>query len=288
MESILEREKRSSNLFREPLGDMCAYALEGGQRLRPNLLLAVAGARAHHFALFIEYIHNASLIIDDLPCMDNAETRRGQLAVYRKFGEKHAQLCAGKLKLGGLHQLYKGLRHFPSALTERVEEFVYKRLEELYDGQYHDLNHGEREGEKTLKGGEVKKETPRQRVQRLLGMVESKTGSLFSLALCLGYVYRIYRQEGEPTAEQLEQAHRAGRAIGVMYQIIDDLRDYEEEKNLPSTVNLAVNLRQWELDNLFREQVNTVRTSMEGFFLGFKYVSELVLKMLRMYRNYIK
>ena len=65
----------------------------GGARIRPTILLSVAVAcgddiprLADAAAAALEMIHCASLVHDDLPCFDNAETRRGKLSVHNKFG----------------------------------------------------------------------------------------------------------------------------------------------------------------------------------------------------------
>jgi geranylgeranyl diphosphate synthase type II len=76
----------------------------GGARIRPRLCLAVASAcGAGHSpgalaaAAAIEMLHCASLVHDDLPCFDDACTRRGQPAVHRKFGERLAVLTGDAL-----------------------------------------------------------------------------------------------------------------------------------------------------------------------------------------------
>jgi len=76
----------------------------GGARIRPRLCLAVAracGAAQSAGALAaagaIEMLHCASLVHDDLPCFDDACTRRGQPAVHRKYGERLAVLAGDAL-----------------------------------------------------------------------------------------------------------------------------------------------------------------------------------------------
>ncbi len=76
----------------------------GGARIRPQLALAVAQAcgmddlkLAMAAAISIEMLHCASLVHDDLPCFDNAETRRGQPSVHKAFGENLAVLAGDAL-----------------------------------------------------------------------------------------------------------------------------------------------------------------------------------------------
>ncbi len=95
------------------------YALgTGGKRFRYRLSLDTAktfgGAdneNALRLALAVELIHNYSLVHDDLPCMDNADMRRGQLSCQKKFGAAQATLAgdgllnlAAEIVLGGSFQ----------------------------------------------------------------------------------------------------------------------------------------------------------------------------------------
>jgi geranylgeranyl pyrophosphate synthase len=74
--------------------------ISGGKRLRPVLTLLGAelvGGKTDLIvqpACAVEFIHTSSLIFDDLPCMDNANERRGKASLHEKFGEGLAVLVA--------------------------------------------------------------------------------------------------------------------------------------------------------------------------------------------------
>ena len=78
-------------------------AIGGGKRLRPLLtiaasrLFAIDAERALRVGCAIEAVHVYSLIHDDLPCMDNADLRRGKLTVHKAFGEAEAVLAGDSL-----------------------------------------------------------------------------------------------------------------------------------------------------------------------------------------------
>jgi farnesyl diphosphate synthase len=78
-------------------------AIGGGKRLRPLLTIAAAQLfaidreRALRVACAIEAIHVYSLIHDDLPCMDDADLRRGKATVHKAFGEAEAVLAGDSL-----------------------------------------------------------------------------------------------------------------------------------------------------------------------------------------------
>ena len=89
---------------RERLYEAMRYAaIGGGKRLRPLLtvgasrLFAISRERAVRVGCAIEAIHVYSLIHDDLPCMDDADLRRGKSTIHRAFGEAEAVLAGDSL-----------------------------------------------------------------------------------------------------------------------------------------------------------------------------------------------
>jgi geranylgeranyl diphosphate synthase type II len=91
----------SDNRVPARLSEAMAYSLTaGGKRLRPILCLAsaerfgVPPESAMPLAIAVEFIHTASLIHDDMPCMDNDDLRRGKPTNHRMFGE-HMAILAG-------------------------------------------------------------------------------------------------------------------------------------------------------------------------------------------------
>ncbi|WP_395703244.1 polyprenyl synthetase family protein [Aquabacterium sp.] len=95
----------------------------GGARIRPQLCLAVAGAcgdddpaLAEAAATAIELLHCASLVHDDLPCFDDAATRRGKPSVHRAFGERLAVLAGDVLIVQAFQALATGGTAHPQRL----------------------------------------------------------------------------------------------------------------------------------------------------------------------------
>ena len=94
-----------------------------GARIRPRLCLAVAAAcgddqpgAADAAAAAIELLHCASLVHDDLPCFDDADTRRGQPSVHRAFGEPLAVLAGDALIVLAFQTLATGAACAPARL----------------------------------------------------------------------------------------------------------------------------------------------------------------------------
>lgn len=104
VDSVFARLLTPTGDARERLYEAMRHAaMGGGKRLRPLLtvaaarLFAIDPARALRVGCAIEAIHVYSLIHDDLPCMDNAELRRGKLTVHKAFGEAEAVLAGDSL-----------------------------------------------------------------------------------------------------------------------------------------------------------------------------------------------
>lgn len=183
----------------------------GGKRMRPVFLLLVSevvgrsGRLPVKAACAIEMIHAASLVLDDLPCMDDAITRRGRPALHRVWGEATAILAAFTVLARAPEVLREGLvaagvaPAHRDALMARLAQVV----ETLCRGQLLDLGLG---GE----GGDL---------DRLEAIHAQKTGALFAFAAelsaaCAG----IWGGEREALLAY-------ARNLGLAFQVKDDLLD---------------------------------------------------------------
>jgi len=195
-------------------GAMQYSVLGGGQRLRPLLALRVgrmAGADLDlvmRGAVAVELLHCASLIVDDLPCMDDEEYRRGRLTAHRQFGESTALLAAFSLVALAARQTVGGIRD-PFELEEMVafQQKVLGALDcnSLVGGQAMDL----------AGGGSSRQ------------LAEKKTAPLFALAARAG----VIGARLDPVERQA--ALRFGHEFGVAYQLMDDLADGELRLRAP-------------------------------------------------------
>jgi geranylgeranyl diphosphate synthase, type II len=95
-----------------------------GARIRPRLCMAVAAACAEDdpgltdaAAASIEFLHCASLVHDDLPCFDDAATRRGKPTVHRAYGERLAVLAGDALIVLSFQTIAWGAARVPSRLS---------------------------------------------------------------------------------------------------------------------------------------------------------------------------
>jgi geranylgeranyl pyrophosphate synthase len=190
------------------------YALTGpGKRVRPVLTLAVAemfGRRAEpvlDIACAVEMVHACSLVLDDLPSMDDAHLRRGRPTVHRAFGEAVALLAA----LGLLNRAY-GL------VAEAAQGLSLRR----YAGE--DMVHhlAVAIGSDGLIGGQALDllARPEELDLALLEYIHShKTGALFMAAGELGAMAADARRR------DIDLVARFAKNLGLAFQISDDLLD---------------------------------------------------------------
>lgn len=198
----------------QPVSKAMRYAVFGsGQRLRPIVSLRVAemlGA-ASPFSLrasaAVELLHCASLIVDDLPCMDNDPYRRDRPSVHIAFGEANALLAAFGLVALAARSVVDVHCH-PRELS-RLLDFQVRLLATLdcdcmIAGQSLDLSlhDGEREANR-------------------IHLAALKTVPLFDLAVRAGLLFARVS-----TAEE-RSLSAFGRHLGVAYQMRDDLADGE-------------------------------------------------------------
>jgi len=186
----------------------CVFA--GGKRLRPVLCLAAAeacgGDRAEALpaACALELMHTYSLVHDDLPCMDDDDLRRGRPTCHKVYGEGMAVLCGDALLTGAFIVLTKTKgteRYSVGAMVAELAETGGSR--KLIGGQVLDL-----EGEgKTLS------------LEELVRIHEAKTAALLTSSVRLGAM------SANATNDQLEALTRFGYALGLAFQVIDDILD---------------------------------------------------------------
>lgn len=189
---------------------MAYTVLAPSKHVRPVLtLLSVEicggnASRALPVAAVIELVHASSLILDDLPSMDDAPLRRGKPANHRQHGEAMAILAA----FGLLNLAFATLaREYEPALSARLAALIADAvgLDGLIGGQALDL-----------------RATDQQISFEMLERIHrGKTGALFSASAVAGAVV------ASATAEDVARLDAFARNLGLAFQIVDDLLDVE-------------------------------------------------------------
>jgi farnesyl diphosphate synthase len=185
--------------------------LNGGKRLRPFLVMesaALFGAdndAALRVAAALECIHCYSLIHDDLPAMDNDDLRRGQPTVHRAFDEATAILAGDSL-----------LTYAFDIIADEATELDASTRASLVLGLARAAGMGGMAGGQALDLAAEKKKPDEAGIVTLQAM---KTGALIRYACEAGAVV------GNASAEQRERLAEFGSAIGLAFQLADDLLD---------------------------------------------------------------
>ncbi len=196
------------------LSEAMRYSLlGGGKRLRPILVLAACEAvggrieAAMAFACAIEMIHTYSLVHDDLPCMDNDDLRHGRPTSHKVYGAAIATLAGDALLTDAFEVAARcDTQLNPAVVLQTLRELsVAAGSAGMVAGQVIDvLGEGKPAG-----------------LEELKYLHSRKTGALFVAAVRCG------ARLGGASQAQLEALTEYARALGLAFQVIDDLLDVE-------------------------------------------------------------
>lgn len=203
------------------LTDGIRYAvLSSGKRIRPVLLkrtylmlrkkdeLPVDIINSCMTAL--ELVHCYSLVHDDLPAMDNSDFRRGILTVHKKFGEDMGILTGDALLNTAIEFILNiQAKYFHLPFINKAGMILFQKAGStgMIKGQVLDLDKNKTRNEESL-----------------FLLTELKTCALIEASMLMG----AYLAEVEP--EITDKIELLARAIGMVFQIQDDILDYEEDK----------------------------------------------------------
>jgi geranylgeranyl pyrophosphate synthase len=218
-----------------------------GKLFRPNLGLALAQDLKQPFNLnlynwlsAIEIHHAYSLVHDDLPCMDDDDIRRGKPSTHKAFGEWKALLAGDALLLHSLQVLLKiDTPHL--ALLQKIF-FHATGARGLIQGQWIDLN---------LEA--------QNHFSDLIRMHELKTARLIELSLIGTWILLSPALH----SQDVKCMFRLGSAIGLVFQLLDDLDDLAELKM--NSHESEVNPFKFYSDDCFNELESRLKTMSSIF-----------------------
>ncbi|MDY0746475.1 farnesyl diphosphate synthase [Paucibacter sp. R3-3] len=197
------------------LGEAMRYAvLGGGKRLRPLLVLAACeavdgqGEAAMRAACAVELIHAYSLVHDDMPCMDDDVLRRGKPTTHVAYGEAKAMLAGDAMQALAFDVLTPDEGVAP-ALQARLCRLLARSAgyDGMAGGQAIDLaSVGQPLDEATLRD-----------------MHRRKTGVLLQASVMMG------ASCGNADARALEALDAYGAALGLAFQVVDDILDVTQD-----------------------------------------------------------
>ncbi|MBB4631018.1 farnesyl diphosphate synthase [Sphingosinicella soli] len=192
-------------------------AMGGGKRMRPLLVVAscdlfhVDKERALRAAIATECVHVYSLVHDDLPCMDDDDTRRGKPTLHKAFDEATAVLAGDALQALAFEVLS----------DEATHEDPYVRSELV-------LELARASGPGGMAGGQMMDlvaETETFDLPTTTRLQQLKTGALIGFSVEAGAIM------GKANAESRMKLRGYARDLGLAFQIADDLLDVEGESS---------------------------------------------------------
>lgn len=206
-------EQLSHTSIESSLQDAMRYSLlNGGKRVRPALVYMVnelLGGQvewADTAACAIECIHSYSLVHDDLPAMDDDDLRRGNPTCHIKFNEATAILAGDALQCFAF-ELLTGSSHPAEAKVNMIKVLASASGDRgMVAGQAFDLSHVDQA----------------LTLEQLEQMHAHKTGALIDAAVELGYLSSGVQDPGV-----LQSLKRYSQAIGLAFQVQDDILDIE-------------------------------------------------------------
>ncbi|HYM50631.1 MAG TPA: polyprenyl synthetase family protein [Candidatus Limnocylindrales bacterium] len=191
-----------------PVADAMEHILDaGGKRLRPALVLLSARLgdpiidHAYGAAMAIEFIHNATLIHDDL--IDRAPTRRGLRTIHESLGPNPAIIIGDYYFAKGANLMSQiGEPRIDLVLSQTVMAICYGEMLQLTSQRKYD-----------------------QSVQEYHDKIERKTAALLAASTFVGAVL------GRLAEAEVEAMRRFGHLLGMAFQIADDVLDYRSSES---------------------------------------------------------
>ncbi len=232
-----------TELGKNKLQAACLYALDGGKRLRPVIIHCIVHAlrRSRELpiniitdaSLAIEFIHTASLLIDDLPCMDNDTMRRGKPCLHITMGEMVTQLTSITLVTGAFRTMCKALAKL--AETDYMDKNQCNEIGMILcdlishnvgalgaaGGQFLDVaiakgDYFELDDFGTHAKNIVHKEM-------VTDIIHKKTSSFFEIAFVTGWLI------GKGSINKLTVIKDLSKLFGFTFQVSDDFEDYYQD-----------------------------------------------------------
>jgi len=262
-------EKHLNKYFNEndPMKNICFVSLKNGKKIRPSISFDICNSLLNSTeniefpSLVVEYLHIASLIIDDLPCMDNAQTRRNELANHVKYGEAVTQLTSVILVSLAMDSLTYGI----DVILENNK--TEKNTELMKIGLVAFGNLSRIIGNSGVAGGQLldlaftKPDIKKLYTNPidLKDMILKKTGAFFELSFIIGWLF------GKGNIDKIDKIKEISEHFSMIYQIVDDFEDTEEDN--PNKDKITKN---YVLNNGKENSIKDCNEHLEKFKLGLK------------------
>lgn len=220
------------------------YFSNKGKMLRPGFMITVnedLGGdfdQIKNFGIALELIHNYSLIHDDLPAMDNDDYRRGQFTIHKKYDEATAILLGDFL-------LTKAFEYASLPIESIDNGYSILKCINVLSKNANDFG---------MLGGQIMDMNPENLSEssNILKMYEYKTSALFQSAFIIPGIINGLDDLN------VEKLRKIGKYFGILFQILDDISDREEDEKI-GKITILNFLNENEIQDIiqeFKEKIN--------------------------------
>jgi geranylgeranyl diphosphate synthase type II len=245
------------------LREMASYALTGGKRLRSSIVLDITttlmGNSLLDVALSVELLHNASLVIDDLPTMDDDNFRRGIYTIHKIFGVEKAKMLA--------YFFVSEANRIVLVRDDCSKEIIIKNLEFLRRaclGQFYDMEWAKIE----------QIEFKENYGTNLSPMVNLKTSPFFSLSFVLAYIFSIPSYNDD----DIKSLNSLAENFSLAFQIMDDFDDVEKDREKRSLNHVIVYGKERSVD-IFNRSILGFNNGIKELKLESPFFKDLIAYM---------
>ena len=255
------------------LGD----ALENGKRIRPIIIMEMTKhifkkpIDNYNISIEIELIHNASLILDDMPMMDNDKERRNKPTLHYKYNEKIALFVADLL-----------INNAGILVGKYLQQYVNnnEQIKNVYNIYNDNL------GINGIIGGQLLDLSPLHNFDMnivdnfksptfLQTLNEKKTTTLFNLCFLLPFI--IHQNKNNIPISELKII---SRSFGITFQLADDIEDLIQDQKRQNdagiTCNYCLQIGNQETICLFKQNITTLENYIIKYNLNSKVLCEII------------
>jgi len=211
----------------------CAYALSDGKRLRSIIVLEMARCLnlkksdshnlvdASEAALVIEYLHNASLIMDDLPEFDDDDFRRGRKSLHTEFDKATANLAGISLLTAAFQNICRQIDWIRDNCPE------VRNVDKIGTCLFSEISHAL--GANGASGGQYMDISSKEDLFNEFGsdnmfeLMQKKTATFFEISFISGWIV------GGGDMDKIDEIRKAGSNFGIAFQIADDIGDMKKD-----------------------------------------------------------
>ena len=221
----------------EELKNICQYSIKDGKRIRAIIALEICRMNTGDIyqyadlALAIEYIHNSSLIIDDMEYFDNDLFRRNSMSVHYKYGNANAHMASLILLVSAFKNISRQFNTLSNPFVQNyLIYFINNELQSTAIGQVLDNDN------KT----------------DIVDIIIKKTSTLFEISTVCGWLF------SGGSLLDIVDIKKIGTCIGLCLQVADDLNDMDKDKKINHT-NYANTYGIDNAHNLIIENINIAK-----------------------------